>query len=184
MLAQLDGGGAWDLLSGCPTRTPALVRVHVLWFLNKYCDLIETVVFVLRRKAAQVTFLHVYHHIIVIYYAYMSFVEDAGGYQVLPGMQNMFVHTFMYAYYFASVYDREWTRGSIDYKRRITQLQMVQFCVNMLWFAKPSVGWCRFPKYLAYSGCVQNGVLFALFANFYYHAYVKGAQKKVAKKLK
>lgn len=99
--------------------------MNLLWILNKYADLIDTVIFVLRRKFVQVSFLHVYHHVIVIYYAYMSFVETPGGFQRLSGLMNTIVHAIMYAYYFASIYDRALVQRFFDYKKRITQVQMV-----------------------------------------------------------
>lgn len=160
-------------ITGCIRSTPTLRRFHILWLANKYCDLLETAFFVLRHKHNQVSFLHVYHHLIVIYYTFMSYVEQPGGFQSISGLLNCFVHAAMYGYYFASIYDREWVQNWIDYKRRLTQVQMAQFCFNMLWYLKPWLGQCPYPNYLAVSGCVQSGVLFYLFGNFYYHAYVK-----------
>lgn len=37
-----------------------------LYYLNKYADLLDTIIFVFRKKQNQVSFLHVYHHIAVI----------------------------------------------------------------------------------------------------------------------
>lgn len=37
-----------------------------LYYLNKYSDLLDTIIFVFRKKQNQVSFLHVYHHIAVI----------------------------------------------------------------------------------------------------------------------
>lgn len=125
MIAELRRQEGDFLFTGCVQSTPQLVFLSQVWFLNKYSDLIETGFFVLRRKFNQVSFLHVYHHVVVIYYAFMSYVEGPGGHQVLTGVMNCSVHAMMYFYYFMSIYDRQWVEGFMDYKRRITQLQIV-----------------------------------------------------------
>lgn len=161
------------LIARCPQRTAAAVRLNLLWICNKYADLVDTGIFVLRGKHAQLTFLHVYHHTVVIYYAYMSFVETPGGYQLLTGTMNSLVHMVMYAYYLAAIADAEWVAGWAGaYKRRITQLQMVQFVANVLNFGSAALGRCAFPAYLAWSGAVQNAILLGLFGQFYWRAYV------------
>lgn len=137
------------LVSQCAASTPSLIVINQLWILNKYCDLMETVIFVLRRKTGQVSFLHVYHHVIVIYYAYMSFLETPGGYQVFAGMLNTFVHAIMYAYYFVSIFDRRLVERFVDYKKRITQLQLVSIlCVCVV------VGGIRFHDCTDWCGLV------------------------------
>lgn len=91
-------------------------------------DLIETVFFVLRKKPNQVTFLHLYHHCAVIYYTYISLVDVPGGAQMMAAAVNSFVHALMYGYYFVTIYDRDVAARWMNYKRRITQVQMVSVC--------------------------------------------------------
>lgn len=66
------------LVSSCAVSSPTLVVINMLWILNKYCDLIETVIFVLRRKSGQVSFLHVYHHIMVVSCSYVTLCIQPG----------------------------------------------------------------------------------------------------------
>jgi len=40
------------------------------YFLLKVVDLVETIFFVLRKKNSQVSFLHVYHHIMMVLFVY------------------------------------------------------------------------------------------------------------------
>lgn len=48
------------------------------YLLNKYFDLLETFIFVFRKKNKQISFLHVYHHCLVIFASSMTL-------QVAPG---------------------------------------------------------------------------------------------------
>jgi hypothetical protein len=56
---------------------------NVLWFysMTKVFDLIDTVVFVLRKKPNQITFLHVFHHISMV-------VNGWVGVKFVPGGQS------------------------------------------------------------------------------------------------
>lgn len=51
---------------------------HFYYVYNKYFDLVDTAIFVLRKKQNQITFLHVYHHCAVIVFPTWTF-------HVVPG---------------------------------------------------------------------------------------------------
>lgn len=51
------------------------------YFLLKIYDLVETLFFVLRKKQSQVSFLHLYHHIMILFFTYI-------GTRSLPGKKN------------------------------------------------------------------------------------------------
>lgn len=53
-------------LGSCIGSDEATKMAHYYYLYNKYSDLTETFIFVLRKKQKQVSFLHVYHHIMVI----------------------------------------------------------------------------------------------------------------------
>lgn len=132
-------------LGSCITSDAATTMCHYYYLYNKYSDLIETFIFVLRKKQKQVSFLHVYHHIIVILAATLSLYLAPGNQKLLQvrsdiinnhiflggmtsilGVINCFVHFAMYAYYFVTIYDRK-TIEKYDYlKKRLTQLQLVR----------------------------------------------------------
>ena len=87
------------------------------------------VFFILRKKHAQISFLHVYHHIMILMVGWMGtkYYPPAtypGGPCLLFGLVNCFVHMFMYYYYLRSV-----TRGpnlnSMTWKKYVTVLQLV-----------------------------------------------------------
>ena len=85
---------------------------------------------------------------------------------------NSFVHTAMYLYYaLSSLKFRVW------WKKYLTQLQMGQLMLvvlHSLYFSMFSS--CElYPSFLAYPIGFLSLMLFCLFANFFYQAYVKNA---------
>lgn len=76
----------------------------IIWYgyMDRYLDLIETVIFIMKKKYNQVSFLHVYHHIFVIVTGWVTVKYTAGGMAILPLNINCFVHCIMYTYYLLS----------------------------------------------------------------------------------
>ncbi|KRF80005.1 very long chain fatty acid elongase F-like [Drosophila virilis] len=73
------------------------------YFLNKVLDLLDTVFFVLRKSYKQITILHVYHHVLMVFGVYwLVRLYGVGGQYMMTGFFNSFVHTVMYFYYFIS----------------------------------------------------------------------------------
>lgn len=48
-----------------------LVAVEYVYFLSRVFDLMDTIIFVLRKKNKQISFLHVYHHTAVVFCEYL-----------------------------------------------------------------------------------------------------------------
>lgn len=57
-----------------------------IYFIGKIIDLMDTVFFILRKKNSQITFLHVYHHVLMVLssFVYVKFFS-AGGQPVSLG---------------------------------------------------------------------------------------------------
>lgn len=111
----------------CLKRNPLYLKMTVLYYTLKCCDLIETIIFVLRKKANQVSMLHVYHHLMVIIGTYIELVFSPSGHNMLPGLMNGLVHAIMYSYYFISAYDPELMKLEVfkRWKKMVTQIQLV-----------------------------------------------------------
>ncbi|KAG8131079.1 hypothetical protein E2320_017676, partial [Naja naja] len=62
-------------------RVSIMVRVCWLYYFSKFIELLDTIFFVLRKKHAQVTFLHVFHHSIMPFTWWF-------GVKFAPGSQN------------------------------------------------------------------------------------------------
>lgn len=67
------------------------------YYLIKVLDLADTIFFILRKKTSQVSFLHVYHHVAVLFGSFITL-------NWFPG--KLFVHSICYLFflYFRSLF--------------------------------------------------------------------------------
>lgn len=101
-----------------------LASLNYYYFACKITELADTIIFVLRKKQNQVTFLHVYHHFIMVWNSWAFLKYEPGYWMVFLGAVNSFVHTIMYAYYGLSAYPS--LHKYLWWKKYITSLQLVR----------------------------------------------------------
>ncbi|RMX64190.1 hypothetical protein DD238_006649 [Peronospora effusa] len=149
---------------------PVMGNVLYLFYLSKMLDLCDTVFIILGKKWKQLSILHVYHHLTVLFVYYVTFraAQDGDSYATI--VLNGFVHTIMYTYYFVSAHTRD-----IWWKKYLTRIQLIQFVTmnvqGYLTYSRQCPGMP--PKVpLMYLVYVQS--LFWLFMNFYIRAYIFG----------
>ena len=140
---------------------------------NKYVELLDTAFMIVRKKNEQASFLHCYHHILLIWSWFLVVKTSAGGDSYFGGMVNSFIHVIMYAYYTMPIIG---IKVPTILKKSITKCQMAQFCICLAHAA-----------YVAYKGncplilpATQAFVMInmlVLFAQFSKKAY--GSKKKV-----
>ncbi|XP_023034351.1 elongation of very long chain fatty acids protein F-like [Drosophila willistoni] len=148
------------------------------YFLNKVCDLMDTIFFVLRKSYKQITVLHVFHHISMVLFFPIFYPKfGAGGEIVSMGMCNTFVHSLMYTYYFISALFPN-MKGIEKWKKLITISQMVQFLIchlhgDIMFIFYPE---CKlYGQHLLLMG--MSTAMFIMFANFYHKAYMQPKSK-------
>lgn len=154
--------------------------MHYAYFINKIMDLLDTVFFVLRKSYKQISFLHVYHHVLMVSFCYiiMRFYGTGGHFNAI-GMINAFVHTAMYFYYFLSSF-YPGIKMSIWWKKYITITQLAQFVIFffhatfVLFFSEG----CGFPSILLHIVILQAVVMIYMFGNFYINAYIRPVQRR------
>jgi hypothetical protein len=129
-----------------------MLGIHTFWFygiLLRIIEFIETIIFVLRKKQNQISFLHVYHHIstIIIFWVFLKYSGSkyqheiqlclinyphnenfAGFMELYLGVLNSLVHVFMYSYYLLSSVSSV-KRLMMTVKPFLTLLQLTQFCI-------------------------------------------------------
>jgi elongation of very long chain fatty acids protein 4 len=157
-------------------RISFLVWVH---YNNKYVELLDTLWMILRKKNNQVSFLHCYHHILLIWAWYYVCTIEAGGDCYFGAMVNSFIHVIMYGYYTLALLN-----VPCPWKRWITNCQMLQFCLCL-----------AHSCYVVYKGNMPIELplaqafvminMLVLFGNFYVKSYLNkkkpaGEEKKKA----
>uniref|UniRef100_A0A182QNU6 Elongation of very long chain fatty acids protein n=1 Tax=Anopheles farauti TaxID=69004 RepID=A0A182QNU6_9DIPT len=155
-------------------------RLGYVYFLLKILDLADTVFFVLRKKQSHVSFLHVYHHTIMVLSASFFMRYLIGGHTFILGILNTLVHAIMYFYFFLTIYRPEVTRGA-TWKRYITLVQMVQFAYLVFHFFRPIVldVECGYPRTVMWFVGLQNVFMLIMFADFYRRTYLRQPKKLV-----
>jgi len=104
-----------------------------IFYLSKYYELLDTVFLVLKKKP--LTFLHVYHHAIIVLLC-LFMVEQKMVFFFSGVFINASIHTFMYYYYFVSL-----AYGSNPWwKKHLTKGQIFQFMWGITsWWPYPFV---------------------------------------------
>jgi hypothetical protein len=148
-----------------------LVWVH---YINKYVELLDTTFMVLRKKNKQVTFLHMYHHVLLIWSWFLvcrlcMCVGDA----YFGATVNSFIHILMYTYYGLTLVG---FKVPLGIKKSLTMAQQIQFATCAL-----HAIYCVVSGYLVVCALIQLFVMtnmLVLFSNFYSKAYKKGGKGK------
>ncbi|KAL0277860.1 UNVERIFIED_CONTAM: hypothetical protein PYX00_004991 [Menopon gallinae] len=143
-----------------------------VYFMMKVLDLMDTIFFVLRKKWSQITFLHVYHHIGMVFLSWFGTKYLPGGQGIFLVFINSFVHSFMYGYYFITNYNTNY-RKNLWWKKYLTQLQLFQFFLIFIQFGRVLFERdCDYPVWPVAVFLPQNFVMIYLFSQFYKKAYL------------
>ena len=145
---------------------------------SKVVEFADTLFMVLEGRMRQVSFLHVYHHVTMFLYWFVNTYFYPGGDLWFSLVQNAFVHTVMYGYYFATSfgYNPRW-------KYWITYGQMLQFVFDAM--QSIVVGYAYGERVCGIPDRVSRGLLWymlsmlALFAHFLLTSRKSKALRKV-----
>ncbi|XP_068894323.1 very long chain fatty acid elongase AAEL008004-like [Tenebrio molitor] len=140
-------------------------------YLLKGIELLETVLFILRKKYNQVTNLHVYHHCSTLFLAWLGVKYIGGGMATFPIFVNCIVHVFMYTYYLLASLGEEWQRRVASWKPKLTTFQMVQFCIILAHALQSLHPDCHVPKQFLLIYVPNVLLVFYMFWQFYQQNY-------------
>uniref|UniRef100_A0A1I8PY53 Elongation of very long chain fatty acids protein n=1 Tax=Stomoxys calcitrans TaxID=35570 RepID=A0A1I8PY53_STOCA len=161
-------------------ETMRFARCAIFYYSLKYFDMFDTIFFLLRKKFRQVTFLHVYHHSIMIFGTFAYCAVLFGSHFTSTGVINSFIHVVMYTYYLIAA-----MKPNIDLKplkKTLTRMQLIQFILLGIHFSFPLVNnWCKLNTFWLWIAYTQNFFMIMLFLNFYYKAYVRNSNKNKIK---
>ncbi|KII69628.1 Elongation of very long chain fatty acids protein 2 [Thelohanellus kitauei] len=146
--------------------------VHYLYLLSKIYELLDTIIFVLRKKFNQVSLFHVYHHASILIIEWHHFKTYPGPMAMPLVILNSIVHVFMYGYYFLSSFGPK-VQKYLWWKKYITQMQLIQLAIYFAYFT-----WFRgyttiYPRGLIDCYILYNFTIFGFFCHFYVKEYRK-----------
>ncbi|KPJ15880.1 Elongation of very long chain fatty acids protein 7 [Papilio machaon] len=163
------------IYAGCryPANTlnPMLLDLGWWYFFAKFTELLDTVFFVLRKKEKQLTFLHVYHHVIMALYSWSYLKFAAGGEGAVLALLNSAVHVVMYTYYLLSGLGPHFQKY-LWWKKYVTTMQLIQFVLMLSYCAwtyfSPR---CQYAPGFTYFISANVTIFLILFLNFYVKNY-------------
>ncbi|KDR20355.1 elongation of very long chain fatty acids protein AAEL008004-like [Zootermopsis nevadensis] len=174
----LTSGWTTRLSLGCEpveiSYDPESMRmVSLMWWtvIVKFIELIETVIFVLRKKHNQVSFLHLYHHVSTVILAWLGAKFMPGGMASFPVMINFLVHVFMYTYYFLTSLGLKWQKRTARFKKYITVIQLTQFIIMAVHALQAFHPKCNVHASMYYGHIPNIFIVYYLFYNFYKKSY-------------
>ncbi|XP_074594587.1 very long chain fatty acid elongase 7-like [Brevipalpus obovatus] len=166
---QLEGDFLWQL------------KLIWFYFISKFVDLCETIFFILRKKNAQASTLHVVHHTLVPLDVWFGLKYSATTSAAFFPFINSFVHTIMYCYYGLSTLGPQW-RPYLWWKKYLTQLQILQLaliaihCLHLCLLPN-----CGIPKQIFAIYVPQAILLVYLFVSFFINTYFSTASSSKLK---
>ncbi|CAF4241384.1 unnamed protein product [Rotaria sordida] len=160
-------------------RMTAIRACEACWwyYIMKIVDLIDTIIFVLRKKDNQITFLHVYHHLTMLFFGWYGVKYVGGGQSLFIAILNSFIHVVMYAYYGLSACGSH-IQKYLWWKRYLTQAQIIQFVAVIGHSSINLFTPCNFPKVFDISFLLYGISILLLFSNFYLQSYIKKAKQR------
>lgn len=164
--------GVWG---NTPVSTPAGFHIsYLVWvhYNNKYVELLDSVFMVLKKKNNQLSFLHCYHHIMLIWAWFLVCKVEATGDSFFGATVNSFIHVIMYGYYTLALLGIP-----TPWKKWITTCQMIQFVVCLSHATYVYVKG-NMPVVLSYAQAFVMVNMLYLFGKFYQKSYSKN--KKAA----
>ena len=154
-------------------KTMQIIRMFHYYFYTKFVDLIDTVIFVLRKKENHVTFLHVYHHVSVPVICWISlWVSPLMPIIGLTSLINCFCHVIMYSYYALSGLGPD-VRIYLWWKRYITQIQIAQFIIVIIYAIILNLFHIDYPLIMRILPISQGLIFLTMFSIFYINSYLK-----------
>ncbi|CAB3228019.1 unnamed protein product [Arctia plantaginis] len=111
-----------------PSRSRILFSTYLYWT-AKLTELLDTVFFVLRKKDKQITFLHLYHHTVMVIGTWALLKYWPSHTLVFIGFLNSLVHVFMYTYYGLAALGPNVAKY-LTWKKHMTKFQLVSYNIK------------------------------------------------------
>ncbi|KAF6147700.1 hypothetical protein GIB67_018962 [Kingdonia uniflora] len=166
-----------------PTQTRPIGPVFFwayVFYLSKILEFVDTLLILFNRNR-RLTFLHVYHHAVVLVMCYV-WLHTCQSLIPVALVTNATVHTLMYAYYLLCALGKR-----PPWKRFVTDCQIVQFVFSfgisgvMLWYHFTGIGCSGIWGWVF--NAVFNASLLVLFTDFHSSNYSKTKKRGKIKRV-
>ncbi|CAL7952347.1 unnamed protein product [Xylocopa violacea] len=151
------------------------------YYISKFTELFDTILFVLRKKNNHISTLHVIHHGCMPLSVWFGVKFTPGGHSTFFGMLNTFVHIVMYSYYLLAALGPK-MQPYLWWKKYLTALQMAQFIAVMIHAFQLLFIECNYPKAFVWWIGLHAVMFYFLFRDFYIEAYRKRKSSQLLKK--
>ncbi|XP_046663130.1 elongation of very long chain fatty acids protein 4-like [Homalodisca vitripennis] len=138
---------------------------------SKIIDLLDTCIMVLRKKQSHVTYLHLYHHVAMVFFTWVSMRYIKAQQATPPIILNNFVHIVMYSYYFLACFGPQ-VQKFLWWKRYLTKLQLAQFGLVIAYLAYLYCNSCDVSQAFNIIWITNVSVIAVFFINFYVQTYI------------
>ena len=151
-----------------------MIYLGYFYFISKFFDLLDTFFFVLRKKNEHLSFLHMFHHGMMPFVAWVGvkYFHLNNGF---TGLFNSFIHAVMYAYYALSAMGPAYKQYTW-WKKYLTQMQMFQFTCVLSHSLYSLFTTCCWSRNLAAMEGTYAMIFLVLFSSFYIKSYQSGAK--------
>lgn len=163
----------WNIFTMPVQQGPAGRFIGFLMWMNynsKFVEFFDTFWMVIRKKDKQISFLHVWHHMVMAPVMWEGVHYFPGGTSAFGPMINSFIHTVMYSYYLLAGLGVRVPRAL---KQTITSMQLTQFVLiaaHSLFHATHPTYW---PSLLTWTQMVLMVNMLFMFSSFFAAAYCK-----------
>lgn len=154
----------------------AVVKLLHKFMFVRIFELIDTALFILRKKFKHASFRNISHHIIAVFIPWYGITYGADGQSCLMTLVNMAVHIIIYLYYFLSTYDS--VKPKLTWKRYLTPLQILQFFVIITHMSIPIIQPCGFPVMNSVIVITAHLYFLIVFKAFYGSTYRSGDRRR------
>ncbi|XP_057317521.1 elongation of very long chain fatty acids protein 4-like [Hydractinia symbiolongicarpus] len=161
------------------TAAPHIRIAAGIWwyYVSKLIEFIDTLFFILRKKDSHISFLHVYHHSTMPLLWWIGTKWVPGGQSAPAALINAFIHIIMYSYYGLAALGPAYQKY-LWWKKYLTQMQLIQFCIALTVAVYSLATGCDFPQWMSWALILYMISFLILFGNFYLQAYIKRSAKR------
>ncbi|XP_066917589.1 very long chain fatty acid elongase 4-like [Clytia hemisphaerica] len=180
LFGMLEAGYSYPCQPFLTSTRPVDFRIaRALWwyFASKLIEFIDTLFFILRKKDNQISFLHVYHHATMPMLWWIGTKWVPAGQSAPAAIMNAFIHIIMYFYYGMAAFGPS-LQKYLWWKRYLTQMQLIQFCIALGTATYSLYSGCDFPRWMSWALILYMISFLVLFGNFYIQAYLTKKKKK------